>query len=303
MINSLLVEMKKRALLFLVVLLSVNIVSASHNCSSGDIITDSRIIYIGEVKSVNNINIALIMSYWESVAEILLDAKHITLTNTSSSKDIELLSGDYEITLINITGNYAWIDVEGSKKKVEENTLEEAGGLQIYALNLAGTYPGEDANLELFVGSKYIFIYKQNPSSTETISGIEYLIEVPSSSSAEAMISVKKCENGTIIEVDAPVEGVVDDIDNSSLLNDGVQNQSENESSSNGNITPIENITDSDLDSEGENIPQSNILSSLTQNNFYVIAIIIFVILVFVFYFFYKKNKEKENKSSEKLEL
>ena len=279
---------RKRVLLFLVVLLFVNIVSASYKCSSGDIITDSKIIYIGNIKSINNINIALIMSSWESVAEILLDAKHITLTNTSSSKDIELLSEDYEITLINITGNYAWVNVEGNEKKVEENILQEAGGLQIYPLNLAGTYPGEDANLELFVGSKYLFIYKDNPSSTKTISGIEYLIEVPSSSSAEAMISVKKCENGTIIEVNDPVQEVIDDIDNSSLPDDGVQNQSENESSSNGNTAPIENITDSDLNDKTDNISKSNIL-------FYTITIIIFVILVFVFYFFIRKIKKLKN--------
>jgi len=279
---------RKRVLLFLVVLLFVNIVSASYKCSSGDIIIDSKIIYIGNIKSINNINIALIMSSWESVAEILLDAKHITLTNTSSSKDIELLSEDYEITLINITGNYAWVDVEGNEKKVEENILEEAGGLQIYPLNLAGTYPGEDASLELFVGSKYLFIYKDNPSSTKTISGIEYLIEVPSSSSAEAMISVKKCENGTIIEVNDPVQEVIDDIDNSSLPDDGVQNQSENESSSNGNTAPIENIADSDLNDKTDNISKSNIL-------FYTITIIIFVILVFVFYFFIRKIKKLKN--------
>ena len=104
---------RKRVLLFLVVLLFVNIVSASYKCSSGDIITDSKIIYIGNIKSVNNINIALIMSSWESVAEILLDAKHITLTNTSSSKDIELLKNN------DVTHGY-WIRSQKLLKQIRE---------------------------------------------------------------------------------------------------------------------------------------------------------------------------------------
>ena len=284
--------MKKGALLFLAVLLFVNIVSASYNCSVGNIITDDEFVDIGEIKSINKINIALISPSLGSAAEILLDAKHITLTNTSSSQDIELLSGDYEISLVEITENYASIDVEGSKEEIEVNKLEKVGGLQIYALNLAGTYPGEDAKLELFAGSKYAFIYKKSPSVTETISGIEYLIEIPYSSNTEAKISVKKCENGTIIKVNDFVEGSADNIDNSTLPDD-VQNQSENESLNNGSAT-IENITD--LEGEEKNIPKGNILSFLIQYNFYIIPTIIFVILVFTFYFLYKKNKNESGK-------
>src|SRR3989344_4058377 len=124
--------MKKRVLLFLFVFLFVNIVSASYKCSVGDIITDDEFVDIGEVKSINKINVALISPSWESAAEILLDAKHITLTNTSSSQDIKLLSGDYEISLVEITKDHVSIEVGGSKEEIEVNKLEKVGGLQIY---------------------------------------------------------------------------------------------------------------------------------------------------------------------------
>ncbi|MFH1607768.1 MAG: hypothetical protein ABIA78_01410 [archaeon] len=275
--------MKKRALLVLVILLFVNVVSASYNCSIGEIITDSKIIYVGEMKSVNDVDVALVMSHWESVAEFLLDAQRITLTNASLSKDIELLSGNYKISLINITENYAWIKVGGDKKRIEKDKFEKVGDLHVYTLDFEGIYPGEEASLELFVGSKYIFIYNKNPSSTETISGVEYLIEVPSSSNDEALISIKKCENGTIIKVEDPVEEVIDDFDNSSLSNDEVQNESENKSLNKGGFEVLP------LGSEEKNISQSNFLKSLIKNNLYVIIIII-TLSITLFYFIKKKK-------------
>lgn len=283
--------MKKRALFFVIVLF-VNIVSASYTCSIGNIIKDDEYVDIGEVASINKMGVGLISPSSRSAAEIILDAKHITLNNLSSSQDIELLSGDYKISLVKITGNSATIEVEGSKEEIEVNKLEKVGGLQIYALNLVGTYPGEDAKLELLAGSKYAFIYEKEPSITETFSGIEYLIEVPYSSNTEAMISVKKCEKGTIIKVNDSVEEGTENIDNSTLP-DGTQNQSKNESSNDGNAA-IENVTD--LEGEEKNIPKSNILSSLIKYNLYIIPTTIFVILVFVFYFFYKKYKNKSDK-------
>ena len=51
-----------------------------------------------------------------------------------------------------------------NQKKLEVHKLEQAGGLQLYALDISGTYPGPTANIELIVGTKYLFIYKENPT-------------------------------------------------------------------------------------------------------------------------------------------
>jgi len=291
--------MKKVALFFLVVFLFLNVVSASFNCSIGDIITEGKVIHTGEIKSINKINVALTISDWDSVADILVDSKQITLTNTSSSQEIELLSGNYDIELINISNNKAWIEVEGNKDEIELNELEKVDGLEVYPLNIEGVYPGEDANLKLLVGYKQFFIYPNNPTGNITISKINYLIEVSSSSNNDAFIKVNKCENGTIIKVADPIENIVDDIDNSSSQNNITQNQSENKSS-NGNFS-IEKITN--INNEGKPNPNSFNLISLIKYNFYIIPISILIILVFVFYILYKKNKQYKKEPKEKLEL
>jgi len=161
--------------------------------------------------------------------------------------------------------------------------VEEVGGLQIYALQIAGTYPGEDARLELFAGKKYAFLYANNLTITQTISDEEYLTEVLSSSNSQAMIRVYKCENGNIIQVDDIVKEITNPSTNFSF--DDEINNSVNDSSNNKTVNPVKNITD--LEGEEKDMPKSK--SSFFAYIIYFIPTIILIIIGIVYYIHSRK--------------
>jgi len=274
--------MKKRVLLFLIAILLVNLVSAAYDCS-GTISTEKHIINLEQIESINGVNIALIDSFVVGAAEILIDARELTLTNESSSVNFTLADGYHEINLTRIANEFVWIKINGTGGEVEEKKVEEIEGLQVYVSSLEGTYPGADANAKLLVGDEYLFLYPANPADIKTIGGIEYLFEVSSSSGSEAMIEVKKCGGGDFTEVDEPVEQEQED--------SGVEDSQEEPA-----ITEIpdenastENISGSDL--QGKSFAQK--ITSPTV--IIIIAIIVVVLIViFILYMGYKgKGEEK----------
>ncbi len=277
----------RKVMLFFVGILFLNMISASYSCSSGNIYTDSKAIDNKGLKNINGINIVLLSPSYGPAAEILIDVKKVVLTNTSSSQDIELLSGDYDIILKQIYGNFAEIDVEDDEEEIEPNTLIEVGGLQIYPIKISGSYPGEDANLELYAGKKFAFLYGNSPFSKETISGKEYLIEVTSSSSSQAMIRVYKCESGSLIEVADPV------INNVSNNNVSIDDEDNPVIPTNNELTtPTENITDKN---EGSDIQKRK--SSFVKYILYFIpGLIILIILIG----YLRNSKEDKEMKKEK---
>lgn len=281
----------KRLLLFLMIILFVNVVSASYTCSSGPIVKEKSVINIGQIDVINGVEIALFDSSRAISADILIDADNVVLTNQSSSVEVELLSGNYDIKLMNLTVDSVGLRVEGDKKEIEKEKVELIGGLQIYVLSLEGKYPESDASAEFFVGVDYLFLHNTDPKTIKTINGTEYLFELSSSSDEGAIINVEKCESGTLVEVVDPVEEV---LNNSIIDNSSLQNES---SASIENTTITENFTGSEnLQAIDEDSTQNIISNFLIQNLFYVLTGF-FVICILVIIFLIIKNKKYDEES------
>jgi len=266
----------KKGLVLLVGILLINMVSAAYSCSEGEIIKERKVIDVGQIEAINRVDIALISSSASISADLLVDADKITLNNETSSIEINLRSGDYDVELINITNGVAEIEIEGKDEEVEEGDIEQIHTLDVYILKIEGTYPGEDAEIELFVGTEYFFLHKNEPTGTKKIDGTEYLFELSSSSNNGAMINVEKCENGSLVEGEEEIETNESETVTPPIQNNSVENQSQEPDNKS---TTIENIQETILNNDG--LP-------------YIIITIVFCITAIVVVFIlYKRNKKQ----------
>ena len=232
--------MKKSVFTLLAILiLSINLVSAAYGCSNGTIKEDINEISVGETENTNGIGISIIKGEPAGLsADILIDSKSLTLTNETSSIEIELLSGNYDVELINITGNIAEIKVEGDTGKIEKEETKNINNLQVHLIDVNGTYPGEDANAKLLIGIDKIFLYSNELTKTKKINTTDYLFEFFSSTTSNAIITVKKCENGDLIEI---ADAVPENNDSINLTTTNTTQDNETTQNSTINTTQIQN--------------------------------------------------------------
>jgi len=277
--------MKKRGLLvFLLVILSVNVVTASYGCSNGSITIKMDTLNIGEVEYINGINVGLASSSVIGMVDLLIDAKSISLTNNSPSVEVGLISGNYDISLINITDDLVTLDVEGDEEEIEEGDVYCIDDLDVYMFNVEGEYPGEDAKVELLVGIKHLFLHSSNLASINNVEGIEYLFEF-SSSESYAIIKVGKCEEGDIIEIN--------DTEDNGITNITDQNTTENETDDNitiqGQNETDDNQTAGDGDSEED--------KGASYWKYALIGCIILIIAAIILFLLKRVSKEQETTS------
>lgn len=278
--------MKKVAILLSLTILAISLVSASYECSNGTIEEDTESINLGEVRFPNKIGVGIIgASEGGRSADFLVDSKSTILTNATSSVEVELLTGTYDIDLINITGNVAWIKVNGNKGEISREEVRTVGSLQVYMTSVSGEYPGDTAEVKLMVGIENQFLYYNQLTSTKTIKGTEYLFELFSSSTNDATITVKKCKDGKLVEIaDTPTE-----------------NPTPNITTPNATINTTSNITinttQHNTSNQLQNTTQNSEISNTTTGNFFsnnliliIIIGVISIILVIILIFFLKKN-------------
>lgn len=292
--------MKKECVVMILLFLSISLVSATYQCNDGDFEEERKEIDVGDTKSANGIRIGVLNAFELGVinkisAELLVDAKKITLNNETSLKTIELLSGDYDIELINITGDEAIIEVENDEETIIEGewTDIDDGHAMLVSIN------GEE--IEVMFGKEKIELSNtENPEQLITIEDTEYLIEIASASDSGVTIKVKTCTGEiTEISVEEPIvnetitnETEVNDTEaNNSVVNDTVVNDTE------------ANETSDNIDAKGGGIDNKESKGLFSYQIPLFVQIILFVVVIIALVLYLKNRANKKNqKNSESKE-
>ncbi len=188
-------------------ILLISLTSAAYQCTEGELISEREEIDIAKSRLINGIRIGLIDSdevlvYNRIVANILIDSKHLDLSNSSElSQIIEISSKEYNITLISATNTKAKISVEGSSENLEEGDLEKIDGLYVLLDNSDFQESGE-ISADILVGETKLSLSNDgNPQEIINKTETEYLIELFSASDSNAIIDVSICQDGSFVEV------------------------------------------------------------------------------------------------------
>lgn len=268
----------------------INPVSASYNCSNEtSFIEDQKEIELYEKKTINGIELGLINSYEIprknlAAAELMIDAEKFSLANLTPSQKVPLASGEYNLSLNNIAGKVAKIGVSGVIKSIDEKDTVTINGLDVFVFNMQGAYPGE-GSLEGIVGKEKIILSSDKNEVIE-LNGTDYLLELYLASDSNAIINVKKCNWGEIIEIK-------DEIKNLTLQNITIENSTATNISTK-NITIIANK--SNLEETNKTLQnQTDTLSkkdfSFFGENFVIILSTILVTIILIAYLWYRYNR------------
>ncbi len=289
---------KGKFLLIFIIILVINLVSASYNCSNDSTMTqDQDEIKLGEKETINGLGLGLVYAdetavFSRIIAEIIVDAKQVLLSNETSSEEVELLSGDYTISLINLTDNVAIIKVEGNSESITKAEWTTINDLKVFLVNTEGSYPGQ-GNVEIIVGIDKISLSNdKNPTQIVTINEKNYLLELFSGSDTDAGVIVKKCETGNIIEIQDPTE-VNENLttDNSTINNSSISENSTaiNQSEQITNNQTSETNENSTKETENKDLENDSVL----KGKFIYISIlsIMVIVIIVIFLIIYTKIK------------
>lgn len=212
--------MKKEALLILLILFTLPLITAEKVCSNESVKLswDQKEIEEGKAKTIKGVGIGLVnadevSSFKKTLAEILVDAEFVSLSNETPTAEIELLSGTYKIGLINITSTEAIIDVDGSSETMKEGEFGRIKGLYTSITKLENS----DINpkVEFLIGLEQLTLSShESPSKKITLKEKNYLIELFSASDNNALINVYLCDTGEVLEKQKPVQAVFNESKN-----------------------------------------------------------------------------------------
>ncbi len=200
--------MKKKALILFLAILSISLASAKLNCTDGSqIVWDQDEIDTGSSKIIGEIGIGLARTvesafYKRVSAELIVDARRVDLSNKTSSQDIEIITGKYNVGFIEASDEKAKIKVDGESKEVEEKSIETIKNLIIMLVDSKNIIEQEAIAVKLIAGSKQVSLSSdKHPSEKITFWNVTYFIELSSASASNAIIKVSKCKTGEIIEI------------------------------------------------------------------------------------------------------
>lgn len=295
--------MKKGVLLFLILIFSINLVfAANYECSDGSlVIKNQKEIDLKNTKIINGISLGVSRSDETAAierysADLIIDAHKFSLTNETSSLELEFKTGKKTIGLNNLTGSIVNIDVGGTSGDVEKGDTATIGSFRVFLANAEGTYPGI-ATVDGIVGTDKIDLTSDEPNKIISLDSIEYALELFSASDTNTIIIVSKCTNDTakITEI------VVEVIENSTMENSTVEN------STTTNLTlsneSIEDKTETtNISQEAQNNTQIESADSrLGGISTYTIIIISISILILIFVFFLIKHLRSKNIGGEEI--
>ncbi len=226
---------KMGVLLFFITIVLINLISAAYKCSNEtSMLEDQEEIEVNERKTINGLGVGVIYSDEAKVtgkitAKLLVDTKKVLLSNETFFEDIELLSGDHAVSLINLTDNTAEIKIDGSSKLINKEELDSIADLKVYFVGTEGTDSGGNSIAKVLIGiSEIILDNKENSAKIVTINEADYLLELFSASDDNAIIKVKKCKAGKIIEVEEKiVENITEENRTSSDNNTTIEEENE----------------------------------------------------------------------------
>jgi len=288
--------MKKSVIFYLILILAFNLVSAGYQCN-GNETKDWDDIDIGEIEAPNGLKIAVLETTSQPISvDLLIDAGSATLTESENTTTIELKTDDYDVELINLTGDIAIIKIEGDEEEIEVEKVEDVDDLKVYIMSASGTYPGDSANIELFVGIDYLFLHYNDFTSIKTVDGEEYLIEFQSSNGNSALFEIRKCEGGSFTEVADQEELGVNNTENNitdSNLTDS--NESSETIVNDSGVNETENI-ESDVE-ESEGLGGIIFFGGLSIYRLILLIVTILVLIVLLFFYFRKKGSPPSYRS------
>ncbi|MBU0957202.1 MAG: hypothetical protein KKF56_00145 [Nanoarchaeota archaeon] len=289
---------KRGIILFIFIILSINLVIASYECDdSSNLSSDQNEIEIGDRKTINGLGIGLVFSdetpqMNKYSADLILDAKKLTITNETPAENVEFITTTVTISLINSTDTNAIIAVGSSTGTIDESEQAEIGSKNIYLSSV------DETTATIIIGTTKLSLSNtDNPSEILTLNGSEYLLELFSASDDNAIVKVKKCDNtsASIIEISQPTI-------NNSINNQSSQNQSNNQSSQNNNQSQNNGNNNTDTNTTTINITDNNLTNLSESINFsavlkksypYVLIFIGVVILIIVIIFVLRKALKK----------
>ncbi len=239
--------MKKVAFILILIILALSQVSAKISCSDGSqIIWDQDEIDVGSSKIIDDIGIGVAKAeervfYKRVSVELIVDARRVDLSNKTSSQDIEIITGKYNIGFTEASEEKAKIKVDGESKEIEEKSIETIKNLIIMLIDSKNIIEQEAIVVKLIAGSKQISLSNdQHPSEKVTFGNITYFIELSSASTSNAIIKVSKCKTGEIIEI---TEIINKTEDNSNALNITSVNETANNRANNTENESTKQVT------------------------------------------------------------
>jgi len=239
--------MEKEIIFMLILFILISPVSAKISCSDGSqIIWDQDEIDVGSSKIIDDIGIGVAKAeervfYRRVSVELIVDARRVDLSNKTSSQDIEIITGKYNIGFTEASEEKAKIKVDGESKEIEEKSIETIKNLIIMLVDSKNIIGQEAIVVKLIAGSKQISLSNdQHPSEKITFGNITYFIELSSASTSNAIIKVSKCKTGEIIEI---TEMINKTEDNSNALNITSVNETANNRANNTENESTKQVT------------------------------------------------------------
>jgi len=299
-------DKKFRTFLFIIIF-CINLVSASYECSNGSLIEDQDEIDIGDTEAINGLRLGLVYSDETPVfntysAELIFDARKFLLSDETNSTEVDLKSGDYVINLTNLTDTNAIIDVDGDIESLEIGDTKDVKGLKVFLYSMEGSYPGV-GSISGIIGKDKISLTNEDSAAIITVDEVDYVLELFSASDTNAIIKVKKCDQGELVEIEDPVtEDII--IENSSISNETENNESEinqtqiNESEqqdvnqTSGLVNQTQESNETSGLKEDEN---SNFEKFFYYGTIFVIAIIILILLIVLIVFLKNRTNQEKN--------
>lgn len=217
--------MKKEAILILISIVLIAHASAKISCSdNSEVIWDQDEINIGSSKIINDISIGVAKTeerafYKRVIAELIIDARRIELSNKTSSQDISITTGKYNVGFIETSDEKAKIKVDEASKEIEEKSIETIKDLIVMLVESKNIIEQETTVVRLMAGYKQISLSNdQHPSEKISSGNTTYFIELSSASYSNAIIKVSNCKTGEIIEITDIINKTEETITNASNI-------------------------------------------------------------------------------------
>ena len=227
--------MRKGALSLFIILISLAFASAKASCSDGSKVNfDQNEVDVGSAKTINGIGIGLTRTeervfYRRIIADLIIDARRVELSNNSNSEKIDLLGGSYTVSLGNVTETTAKIIIEGETKNLEEGTVDTIKGLFIMLSSAGLSNDALTSIAKLIVGTKQISLSNDlHPAEKISFGNTTYLVELTSASDSNAFITVSICKTGEILyeNLANKTNEISNQTSNASVINETIMNRS-----------------------------------------------------------------------------
>ncbi len=252
-------KMKKEAIVVLIFVFLVAQVSAEISCSdNSQVIWDQKEINIGFSKIINGIGIGIAKTeerafYKRVIAELIIDARRIDLSNKTSSQDIEIITGKYNVGFTETSDEKAKIKVNGESKEIEEGSIETIKDLAVMLIESKNILDQEAIVVKLIAGYKQISLSNDlHPSEKITFGNTTYFIELSSASSSNAIIKVSYCKTGEIIEITETIE---------------IINKTEDKTNTTSNVTSANKTADNQKNDSSKQVSVAEVRERLRKLN------------------------------------